>query len=56
MFLFFLLAWAAPGLLRAQSSHAYLYLDAYEARFECLVGVPEMMDLLGKSAPSSMCR
>src|SRR5260370_1339505 len=43
---FFLLTCAVPGLLRAQadsSSHAYLYLDTYQARFECLLSVPDIM-------------
>jgi hypothetical protein len=40
-----------PCALRAQvgpPAHAYLYLGAYEGRFECLVGVPELMEMLGR--------
>jgi len=46
----------SAGLLAQgkSSAHAYLYLDGYGARFECLLGVSEMMDLLGKQAPGTL--
>jgi hypothetical protein len=54
------LAWCclAGGLLPAAgekvSPHAYLYLDAYDARFECLVPAPQMTEILGKPPFSAL--
>jgi len=36
------------------SPHAYLYLDAYDARFECLIPVPDLMKKLGKNLPAML--
>jgi hypothetical protein len=47
----------AAGFLCAEetvSPHAYLYLDAYDARFECLVPVPQMTEILGKPPFSAL--
>jgi hypothetical protein len=43
--------------LRAQTTpdpHAYLYIDPYGARFECLVAVPDLMRQAGKNVPSAL--
>ncbi len=40
----------------APPAHAYLYLDAYDARFECLIAVPDLMRHLGKDVPSTLSR
>jgi len=47
----------AAGFLSAEekvSPHAYLYLDAYDARFECLVPAPQMTEILGKPPFSAL--